>query len=792
MRLDTGADVTVMNSNLIPKLKVTTVPSKTSLKGADESRLKNPRKAKVQIKVGDRETQAEVFFVDNLRFPLLGLAELEAFKLCPSTTSAEFGYHLRPTVFKMKSLMICLVLGFLYLTPGNASCPGRYEAVSYQLGSERKESCYFVSTDYVRWEDGTLFCSRHHGGYLAEFVYLAEWKAFKTFFTNIPKTTKEELYDTHVWIGASHVIGRNVWKWNGSGADFSQIVPRSQIPELELTPLKNLPEGDSYGLTVNVYSGEMEAYIFRTLSCLGCQTMHSYVCETDQPKEPLSPSATECQRDLQDGSRDLAQDLNRAEEEAKKISHNLTECESELKKSKEDNILSQYLTDCRTELGRKERDLVDCKKKTAEVEDALSLKEERISSLQGQLFDEREKRISCLEGNDQKRDRISALEGELEKTKELLRERDEMISSLQRELEASRKTTVLPATTEATTTLEQPPKPQEQATYFLIPNMTFAFKKSDYQGDRRNGEAKSNVVEAGGLRWKASVWESGFLCTRFLLHAEGATGAPSPWTLTAQSLTLKVLRKGGEGGAPHTLRLEGVTFSSEKGVVGMLSGWGWSDLTNPSNRFFDPQGTLYLEVSFEGAAMSPSPPPQRPTVWEAKATLELWDLTSSLREDGDSIYSPSVHVGGKEWRVRVWRSSSYYFFSLQCNPEERSDWALKVDWTISLLSWSPLMMETNLGGGNEERKGHGEGVRRGDPTTSWLSIPDASIDRFLAGDTAIAVNSANGPPDLELNMAPLPVGSPGPISTPFIALSTASQCSLFNVVQISGFQSGMP
>ncbi|CAG0892403.1 unnamed protein product [Cyprideis torosa] len=570
----------------------------------------------------------------------------------------------------MKSLIICLVLGFLYSTPGNASCPGRYESVSYQLGSERKESCYFVSTDYV----------------------------------------------AHVWIGASHVIGRNVWKWNDSGADFSQIAPRSQIPELELTPLKDLPEGDSYGLTVNVYSGEMEAYIFRTLSCLGCPTMHSYVCETDQPKESLSPSATECQRDLQDGSRDLAEDLNRAEEEAKKISQNLTTCERKLKKSKqdydslvsqfvmEDNILSQYLTDCRTELGRKEReaqDLVDCKKKTAEVEDALSLKEERISSLQGQLLDERQKRISCLEGNDQKRDRISALEAELEKTEKLLRERDEIISSLQRELEASRKTTAFPSTTEATKTLEQPPKPQEQV--FLIPNMTFAIKKSDYQGDRRNGEAKSNVVEAGGLRWR--------------------------------SVTVKVLSNGWEGGpAPRTYRLDGATFSSEKGVVGMLSGSGWRDLTYPSFGFLDSQGTLHLEVSFEGAAMSPSPPPQRPTVWEAEATLQLRDFTSSLREEGDSIFSPSVHVGGKEWRVWVRNKKGvlddikYGYFRLHCNPEERSEWSLRVDYTISLLS-------VDGGGGNEEGKEDGVEVRRDYPFTSGLSNQHVSIARFLTGDT---------------------------------------------------------
>ncbi|CAG0905963.1 unnamed protein product, partial [Cyprideis torosa] len=455
-------------------------------------------------------------------------------------------------------------------------------------------------------------------------------------------------------------------------------------------------------------SEELVPFKLQSLSP-GHQTIHSYVCETEQPKEPLSPSATECQRDLQDGSRDLAQDLNRAEE-AKKISQNLTACERELKKSKEeyqslkdqvlvgDNILSQNLTDCRNELGRKE---------------------EEVKVL----------RLALREVLRREKEGISGLEGELEKTKELLRERDEMISSLQRELEASRKTTALPATTEATRTLEQPLKPQEQAADFLIPNMTFAIKESDYEGDDENGEAKSNVVKAGGLRWRASFWVSDIFWTRFLLQAESDEGSPSPWTVTVQSLTVKVLRKGGEGGAPLTYRLEGATFSSEKGVVGMLSGWEWSDLTEPSTGFVDPQGTLHLEVSFEGAAMSPSPPPQRPTVWEAEATLQLREFTSSLREDGDTIFSPSVHVGGVEWRVWVGRLIGDYDFSLQCNPEERSDWSLRVDWTISLLS-------AEGGGGNQERKGDGEEVSRGSPLTYGLSIPDASIARFLTGDTA--------------------------------------------------------
>ncbi|CAG0900873.1 unnamed protein product [Cyprideis torosa] len=346
------------------------------------------------------------------------------------------------------------------LRPGKASCPGRYESVSYQLGSERKESCYFVSTDYIKWEDGGDFCARNHNGYLAEFVYLAEWEAFKTFFTNIPNATKWQLYDTHVWIGAGTIDGK-VWRWNGSGANLSQIVP-----ELEQTPLIHFSVNDSYGMAVNVYSGYMEQHRLRSAYCLGYPNMHSYVCETDQriDKEPLSPSATKCQRDLQDGSRDQAEDLDRAEKEAKKISQNLTACEREMKKSKqdydslvsqfqEDNMLSQNLTECRTDLGRKEKevkvlrlalgieddsgtedlpqDLVECQKNITEVKDVLSLKEQTILSLREELqkteevFRRERGRISALEGE------LRALEGELGEERRLCATKEEMISRQQ-------------------------------------------------------------------------------------------------------------------------------------------------------------------------------------------------------------------------------------------------------------------------------------------------------------------------------------------------------------------------
>ncbi|CAG0903777.1 unnamed protein product, partial [Cyprideis torosa] len=464
---------------------------------------------------------------NSFHIPLFPVCPCEDFKMkfliyfvlgfLSSTPGNSFHIPLFPVCpredFKMKFL-IYLVLGFLSSTPGKASCPGRYKSVSYQLGSQRQESCYFVSTDYIRWADGAEFCSRHHGGYLAEFVYLAEWEAFKTFIANIPETTKDELYDAeHVWIGAAIVDG-NAWKWNGSGEDFSQIFPKSQIPQK--TPLNDLPQDGSYGLTVNVHSGEMVPYKLGSAYYPGSQTMHSYVCETDQPMDKedpgvlqLSRNLTKCQRDLgrkekevkvlrgalgfdedfattQNGSRDLVQcheDLDDAEEKMRKMSENLTECERELKKRKEqyqslvyqalvqDNILSQNLTECRTDLGRKERevkalrvalgieddsgtedlprDLVECQENITEIKDVLSLKEQTILSVQGELEKTEEAlrrergRISALEGElralerelrEEKRlngVKISALEGELGEERRLRGTKEEMISKQQ-------------------------------------------------------------------------------------------------------------------------------------------------------------------------------------------------------------------------------------------------------------------------------------------------------------------------------------------------------------------------
>ncbi|CAG0899156.1 unnamed protein product [Cyprideis torosa] len=183
-----------------------------------------------------------------------------------------------------------------------------------------------------------------------------------------------------------------------------------------------------------------------------------------------------------------------------------------------------------------------------------------------------------------------------------------------------------------------------------------------------------------------------------------------------------------------------------------------------------PKGRSTWRSPSRGPPCPPALPLSGRPCGRRRPPYNLREFTSSLRGEGDSIYSPSVHVGGKEWRVRVRRRWGDYNFDLQCNPEERSAWSLKVDWTITALS-------AEGGGRNEEEKRDGEEVNREDPTTSGLLIPPASIARFLTEDTASAVNSANGPPDLKLNITPLPVGSPGPISNPFIALSKAPQCS---------------
>ncbi|CAG0885215.1 unnamed protein product [Cyprideis torosa] len=547
----------------------------------------------------------------------------------PPDTGYSFHIPLFPAFpgeFKMKFL-ICLVLVFISSTPGKASCPERYELVSYRLGSERKESCYFVSTDYIRWQDGADFCARNHNGYLAEFFSLAEWEAFKIFISNIANQTKDKLWDgQHVWIGAS-IFDRSVWKWNTSGEVLDPLLSNG------------FPKDDLYGVTINVHSRKMVPQKLASPVCPGNSTIHSYVCESDERVEREAEN-----------------------QDSETFARSNSECQAELQRSRQE---------------------------------VQQLQEEAV-----------------------------ALASSLE---ELLREREQMISSLQRELEAVRKTTELPSATEAATSLvEETAKPKEQATDFLIPNMIFTIKKSD-----ENVEAKSEVVEAGGLRWWVSVLKSTYYAyTSFLVHAERGVGAPSPWTLTVQSLTLKVLRKGGEGGAPFTctLRLEEASFSSEKGVVGMLSLWGWVYLIHPLNGFIDSQGTLHVEFSFEGPSMSPSRLPQRPTVWQAEATVQLRNFTSSLREDWGLISSPSVHVGGVEWRVTVGRLNGSYGFFLQCYSEKRSDWSLKVDYTVTVLS-------AEGGGRNEEEKGDGQELIRAVPWKGVLDIPEVSIATFLVADT---------------------------------------------------------
>ncbi|CAG0898831.1 unnamed protein product [Cyprideis torosa] len=259
--------------------------------------------------------------------------------------------------------------------------------------------------------------------------------------------------------------------------------------------------------------------------------------------------------------------------------------------------------------------------------------------------------------------------------------------------------------------------------------LIFSIRKADYQCDKDTGEAKSNVIKAGGMRWWVTFWG----VNRFLIHAEKDKGDPSPWTLHADSITLKVLKKGGTTGPSLTHRLLEATISSDKGVVGMFSQrGGLPQLIYPRNGFLDAEGTVHMEIFFAGASISPNPPPQLPIVPEAEATLQISDLTSSLREEGDSIFSPSVHVGGAEWRVRVGRrygyyNYGYYNFSLMCSPEEKEDWSLRADCNITVLS-------AVEGGRNEEGKKDGVEFSRGIPRTYWLRIRQDAIDRFLTGD----------------------------------------------------------
>ncbi|CAG0905577.1 unnamed protein product, partial [Cyprideis torosa] len=292
--------------------------------------------------------------------------------------------------------LVCLVLGFLSWTSSKASCPERYEAVSYLVGPARKESCYFLSTDYIRWKDGANFCARNHNGYLAEFVSLPEWEAFKTFISNIANQTKDELWDgQHIWIGGC-IFDRSVWRWNSSGEVLNPLLSNG------------FAKDDLYGLTINVHSKEMVPQKLASLVCPGHPTIHSYVCESDERVEGETEN-----------------------HDSKTLAGNSSECQAELEKSRQE-----------------------------------------VQQLQ---------------------DETMTLASSLERTEKRFRERDQMLSSFVRELEKA--TTELLETTGAAASLveqSQSAKAKEQAD-FLIPNMHFTIKKSDYQ----RGEAKSNVVKAG-------------------------------------------------------------------------------------------------------------------------------------------------------------------------------------------------------------------------------------------------------------------------------------------------------
>ncbi|CAG0903797.1 unnamed protein product, partial [Cyprideis torosa] len=140
------------------------------------------------------------------------------------------------------------------------------------------ETCFFVSTDYIRWADGRDFCGRRNNGSLAEFHSNRKLQAFRNFLFTLPNTTKDELWDAeHAWIGGA-VLDGSVWRWTSSGK------------ELDSSISEELPIKGSYGLTINVHSKELVPFKLQSLSP-GHQTIHSYVCETD-PRE-TDPRETE-------------------------------------------------------------------------------------------------------------------------------------------------------------------------------------------------------------------------------------------------------------------------------------------------------------------------------------------------------------------------------------------------------------------------------------------------------------------------------------------------------------------
>ncbi|CAG0907278.1 unnamed protein product [Cyprideis torosa] len=126
--------------------------------------------------------------------------------------------------------------------------------------------------------------------------------------------------------------------------------------------------------------------------------MHSYVCETDQPidKEPLAPSATKCQRDIQDGSRDLTKcqaELKRTQEELEEVQVQLLvadcPCSNLSVLEAEAGVKEERISGLERELGEEKRLRATKEEMISMQRELLVVKEERTAALARELGEER-------------------------------------------------------------------------------------------------------------------------------------------------------------------------------------------------------------------------------------------------------------------------------------------------------------------------------------------------------------------------------------------------------------------
>ncbi|CAG0906384.1 unnamed protein product [Cyprideis torosa] len=151
--------------------------------------------------------------------------------------------------------------------------------------------------------------------------------------------------------------------------------------------------------------------------------MHSYVCENDQPidKEPLVPSATKCQRDLQDGSRDLTKCQEELEEVQVQLLLADCPCSNLSVLEAEAGVKEERISGLERELGEEKRLRVTKEEMISKQQELLVVKEERTAALERELGEERrlrgtkEELRKDLDEAEKERDALKRQLGELRK-----------------------------------------------------------------------------------------------------------------------------------------------------------------------------------------------------------------------------------------------------------------------------------------------------------------------------------------------------------------------------------------